>query len=76
MTPGTTVEELREELVRIGAPVLEVEMIPAESGADKLTAVAQLDIDWATAKIMENRRRSRSFKGRQLRIRVLGEAKK
>jgi RNA recognition motif-containing protein len=76
LPPGTTEDEVREEMVRIGAPVLDVEMIPAESGADKLTAIAELDIDWTTAKIMENRRRARSFKGRQLRIRVMSEAKK
>ena len=76
LPPGTTADEVREEMVRIGAPVLDVEMITAESGADQLTAVAELDIDWSTAKVMENRRRTRTFKGRQLKIRVLGEARK
>ena len=74
LPPGTTGDEVREELVRIGAPVLEVEMVK-ESGPDKLSAIAQLNMDWSTAKIMEYRRKPRYFKGRRLEIMVLTESK-
>ena len=74
LPPGTTGEEVREELVRIGAPVLEVEMVK-ESGPDKLSAIARLDLDWKTAKVMEDRRKPRYFKGRRIEILVLTEGK-
>jgi hypothetical protein len=74
LPPGTTDAEVREELVRIGAPVLEVEMVK-ESGPDKLSAIARLDIEWSAAKVMENRRKPRYFKGRRIEILVLTEGK-
>jgi len=72
LPPDTTADEVREELVHIGAPVLNVEMVP-QTLPDKTSAVAELDIEWTIAKIMETQPRMRMFKGRRLKVNVLTE---
>jgi len=72
LPPDTSADEVREALVSIGAPVLDVTMVP-ENDPDSNAAVAELDIEWTIAKIMEGNRKIRTFKGRQVRLSVLTE---
>ena len=73
LPPDATPEEVHEELVRIGAPVLKVEMVPKTSEEHR-SAIAEIDIEWTIAKIMASQPKLRLFKGRQLRVSVLTEA--
>lgn len=72
LPPDATADEVKEELVHIGAPVLNVELVPQVSD-DERSAVAELDIEWEIAKIMEANQRIRMLRGRRLRVRVLTE---
>jgi hypothetical protein len=70
LPPDATAEEVREELVHIGAPVLNVDLV-AQTSPDKRSAVAELEIEWEIAKIMEANQRIRTFRGRRLKVSVL-----
>jgi len=64
---GTTIDEVREELVKFGAPVIDIEAV--EGGdPDKLSFTVEIDIDPHTAKLMADRRKDRFFKGRKLTL--------
>ena len=58
--------------MHVGAPVLNVEMVP-QTSQDKRSAIAELDIEWAIAKIMEASQQIRMFRGRRLKVSVLTE---
>lgn len=73
LPPDATAEEVREELVHVGAPVLKVEMVPKTSEEHR-SAIAEIDIEWTIAKIMASQPKLRQFKGRTLRVSVLTEA--
>jgi hypothetical protein len=63
----TTVDEVRAEWEKLGAPILGVE--PVEGGnPDKLAFAVELDIDSGTAKVMADRRRDWFFKGRRIGV--------
>jgi hypothetical protein len=72
LPPDTTADEVREALVDIGAPVLNVELLP-KNKPDQCSAIVELDIEWEIAKIMQANQRVRMFKGRHLKIGVLTE---
>ena len=64
---GTTVDEMREEWEKTGAPMLGVETV--EGGdPDNLTFAVELDIDARTAKLMADRSRDSFFKGRRIEV--------
>lgn len=72
LPPDSTAEEVKDELDHIGAPVLKVEMVP-QTSPDKRSAVAELDIEWEIAKIMEANQKIRTLRGRRLKVSVLTE---
>jgi hypothetical protein len=72
LPPDATAEEVKEELVHIGAPVLNVEMVP-QTSPDKRSAVAEIELEWEIAKIMEANQKIRMLRGRRLKVSVLTE---
>lgn len=64
---GTTVDDVRAEWEKWGAPLLGVEPMEG-SDADKLAFAVELEIDAGTAKMMADRRRDWFFKGRRIEI--------
>lgn len=64
---GTSVEEIRQELTDMGAPLLNISQVEA-GDPDRLTFAVELDIDHHTAQLMVGRRKERHFKGRQINI--------
>ncbi|MFZ0257904.1 MAG: hypothetical protein WAN46_20205 [Gammaproteobacteria bacterium] len=65
LAAGTTLEELREVLVQRGWPLLKLERVE-EGDLERLTFVAEVDIDPQTAKIMADQSGSHYFKGRKV----------
>ncbi len=64
---GTSVEDIRQELMDMGAPLLNISQVEA-GDPDRLTFAAELDIDQQVAKLMLERRKTRYFKGRQISL--------
>ena len=69
LVAGTTVEEVRELLIKRGWPLLTLERVE-EGDREHLTFVAEVDIDPQTAKIMADQSRSHYFKGRKVTVYV------
>jgi len=62
---GTTADEIREQFVSWGAPILDVTQ--SEGGdPDRLTFVVVIDMDPGTAKLMADRSGDWLFKGRKV----------
>jgi RNA recognition motif-containing protein len=64
-----TEEELREFFGRRGNQVEDIEL-DREGNPDKVTAVVKINVDNATAQIMADRAKSRSWGGRKITIHV------
>ncbi|MGF1612845.1 MAG: hypothetical protein ACFCVA_02760 [Gammaproteobacteria bacterium] len=66
---GTTLEEMRELLIGRGWPLLKLDQVE-EGDPQRLTFVAQVDIDPQTAKIMVDQSRDHYVKGRKITVYV------
>ncbi len=65
LAPDTTREEVREVLLKRGWPLLKLERVE-EGDLQRLTFVAEVDVDPQTAKLMADQSGSHYFKGRKV----------
>lgn len=66
---GTTAEDLQAELLERKWPLLSLEQVE-EGSPDRLTFVAEVDVEPKTARIMADQAQARFFKGRKVRVYV------
>lgn len=71
LPPSMTLEEVREVLIQDGWPLLKLARVE-EGDLERLTIVAEVDVDPQTAKIMADQSGSHYFKGRKVTFYVAG----